>query len=212
MQHILASIQTRLEQASKSKVPLTMQKLLERFIRDGVKETRAKILAGAHLIPADYRVVRHPIYRGCSFLEGSTLDLLTKTALVKDHRLTSWTYDAKEALHFCIRSALRVGLHRPGILLVRRTSDKVVINFPDNVSRFASELRQAIEDYDQQEILVATGNERYGKNDVAAICLTKDRFNYVAKELGWKLKASFGTKRFITVVNPGTKPAIHSYR
>jgi hypothetical protein len=207
--HTLIPLQSS-EQAG-AKVPATTQKLLERFIRDGVRETRSKILAVANSIPPEYRTIHSPIYRGCSFLEGSTLDLLTKKVLVKDHSLTSWTYDAKEAMRFCTGSAVRIGT-RPGILLVRRTSDKVVINFPDNVAKFDTALRKAIEDYDQQEILVATNNERYGRNDVAAICLAKDRFAYVAKELGWKLKTSFGSKKFVTIVNPGTKPVVYGYK
>ena len=151
--------------------------------------------------------VTKPIYRGCKCLGIGADVLLTRGGKVKDYPIASWTYDAKDAVHFCLASTGPA----IGLVLVRRTSDAVVINFHDNASRFGPDLRDAVETYDQQEILVAAPAAVYRPTDVAAIGLRRENFGWFNRELGWKLSAKFGRHTKVVVVNPATKPHILRY-
>lgn len=195
-------------QAGASRIPPDVERLLKRYIEDGVDATRNKILRVASSIPKDFKTIHKPIYRGTG-LRGVSIDkLLTRGGVVKDHTLTSWSYNAKEALNFAI---MNTEIGRPGVLLVRRTSENVVINFADNLSRFGASLADTVDLYDQEEVLIAVSNADYKPTDVAAVCVNKVNFGWLVKTLGWKMKAKFGWRSKVVIVNPGTRPTILEY-
>ena len=202
---VLTNVLARLEQASA--VPSGVQKLLTRFVRDEVDQTRGRLLKLEATIPSDYRTIKHPIYRGCSS-QKSALQVLQTGAVIRDWPLASWSYDAKEAASFCCGSAKNAD---PGLLLVRRTAAGVFINMADNAKRFGPELRSAIDDYEQSEILVTAARDKYAPRDVAGIAVMRENFGYYNSELGWKLSAKFNGHASVFIVNPSTKPHILNY-
>jgi hypothetical protein len=197
--------------ASIQSIPVEIEKILQRYVEDDVDAARVLLLKVAHTIPQSYRSIRAPIYRGCT-LRGATLEKLLSTgAKIKDYRITSWSYDSKEASNFAMMSVGRQFPRPIGVLLEKSESNSVVINMIDNIKRFRAELRNALEIYDQQEILVSAPNDFYAPQQVKAAALCKEHFMFFNRELGWKFRAEFKGGSRILIGSPATKPTILRY-
>lgn len=197
---------------STDRLSATMENLLRLYIEDGVTAARSKLVKLQHTIPQSFKTVKHPVYRGALCLNDLE-DFLVKGGVFKDHPITSWSYDAREAANFCVMSSKRGLRHyKSGVILRQLNPKTVVINFPDNIARFGADLRDTIEYYAQDEILLLTEKFRYKPSDIAAVCIRKEAFSYYNKAMGWKLKAVYGAKAFALVVNPTTNAQIAYYR